>query len=209
MKVKTLLIAFFVLSFLFCNSTFLFAQDGEFVFKAELEKFVKSRITVLGKEAIPKEKFLIQQMRMLNEEIRLRVDYTGDVRDRYFNNLEMKLDEIKNLKARLNRVGGGGLLSFIAELEQRIEETIETGKIDFKRQKVFEDGIQLIYLAEEMVNLDPNARVEDNPELTKHLRTSKQKFGLSDCQCIGLEKQRIHIFSVFWVYAKLEEQDFI
>ena len=27
-----------------------------------------------------------------------------------------------------------------------------------------------------MVNLDPNARVEDNPELTKHLRTSKQKF---------------------------------
>ena len=176
MKVKTLLIAFFVFSFLFCNFTFLIAQDDEFIFKAELEKFVKSRITSLGKEAIPKEKFLIQQMRMLNEEIRLRVDYTGDVRDRYFNNLEMKLDEIKNLKARLNRVGGGGLLSFIAELEQRIEETIETGKIDFKRQKGFEAGIQQIYWAEEMVNLDPNARVEDNPELTKHLRTSKQKF---------------------------------
>jgi hypothetical protein len=175
MKVKTLLITIFIFSFLFCNSTLLFAQDGEFVFKAELERFVKSRITALGKEAIPKEKFLIQQMRMLNEEIRLRVDYTGDVRDRYFNNLELKLDEIRNLKARLNRVGGGGLISFIHELEERIEETIETGKIDFKRQKVFEDGIQLIYLAEEMVNLDPNARVEDNPELTKHLRTSKQK----------------------------------
>jgi len=176
MKVKTLLIEFFVFSYLFCNSAFLFAQDSEFVFKAELERFVKSRITALGKEAIPKEKFLIQQMRMLNEEIRLRVSYTGDVRDRYFNNLELKLDEIKNLKARLNRVGGGSLISFIHELEKRIEETIETGKIDFKRQKVFEDGIQLIYLAEEMVNLDPNARVEDNPELTKHLRTSKQKF---------------------------------
>jgi len=176
MKVKTLLIAFFIFSILLCNINFLYGQDSEFVFKAELEKFVKSKITDLGKEAIPKEKFLIQQMRMLNEEIRLRVDYTDDVRDRYFNNLEMKLDEIKNLKARLNRVGGGGLLSFIAELQQRIEETIETGKIDFKRQKVFEDGIQLIYLAEEMVNLDPNARVDDNPELTKHLRSSKQKF---------------------------------
>ena len=176
MKVKTLLIAFFIFSILLCNTNFLYGQDSEFVFKAELEKFVKSKITALGKEAIPKEKFLIQQMRMLNEEIRLRVDYTDDVRDKYFNNLEMKLDEIKNLKARLNRVGGGGLLSFIAELEQRIEETIETGKIDFKRQKVFEDGIQLIYLAEEMVNLDPNARVDENPELTKHLRSSKQKF---------------------------------
>jgi TolA-binding protein len=152
---------------------FLFAQneaDGEFAFKTQLEKFVKSRITALGKESIPKERFLIQQMRMLNEEIRLHV------RDRYFDNLGLKLDEIKNLKNRLNRVGGGSLISFINELEKRIKETIETGKIDFKRQKVFEDGIQLLYLAEEMVNLDPNARVEDNPELTKELRSSKQKF---------------------------------
>ena len=176
MKVKTLLITLFIVSILLCNTNIVYAQNNDFVFKAELEKFVKSRITSLGKEAIPKEKFLIQQMRMLNEEIRLRVDYTDDVRNRYFNNLEMKLDEIQSLKTRLNRVGGGGLISFIAELEQRIKETIETGKIDFKRQKVFEDGIQLIYLAEEMVNLDPNARVEDNPELTKHLRSSKQKF---------------------------------
>ena len=118
MKVKTLLKAFFILILLY-NTNSLFGQDIEFVFKAELEKFVKNRIAALGKEAIPKEKFLIQQMRMLNEEIRLRVDYTDDVRDRYFNNLEMKLDEIQNLKARLNRVGGGGLISFIAELEQR------------------------------------------------------------------------------------------
>ena len=179
MKVKTLLISIFIYSFCLGNIMNLRAQnetDEDFIFKAELEKFVKSKITELGKEAIPKEKFLIQQMRMLNEEIRQRVSYTGDVRDRYFDNLQLKLDEIDNLKARLNRVGGGGLISFINELEKRIEETIETGKIDFKRQKVFEDGIQLLYLAEEMVNLDPNARVEDNPELTKELRSSKQKF---------------------------------
>lgn len=180
MNFKTLLISVFLISFFLGNGQNTFAQNlsnDEFVFKAELEKFVKSKITELGKEAIPKEKFLIQQMRMLNEEIRLRVSYTSDVRDRYFDNLQLKLDEINNLKSRLNRVGGSsGLISFITELENRIEETIETGKIDFKRQKVFEDGIQLLYLAEEMVNLDPNARVEDSPELTKELRSSKQKF---------------------------------
>jgi TolA-binding protein len=153
-----------------------YETDEDLIFKAELEKFVKDKITEIGKEAIPKEKFLIQQMRMLNEEIRQRVSYTGDVRDRYFDNLQLKLDEINNLKTRLNRVGGGGLIAFINELEKRIEETIETGKIDFKRQKVFEDGIQLLYLAEEMVNLDPNARVEDNPEISKELKSSKQKF---------------------------------
>ena len=180
MKFKTLLITVFIYSLFLGNLINVHAQnesDAEFVFKAELEKFVKSKITELGKEAIPKEKFLIQQMRMLNEEIRLRVSYTGEVRERYFDNLQLKLDEINNLKSRLNRVAGSsGLISFINELENRIEETIETGKIDFKRQKVFEDGIQLFYLAEEMVNLDPNARVEDSPELTKELRSSKQKF---------------------------------
>lgn len=179
MKVKTLLIAVFIYSFFLGNTMNLHAQyqtEEDFIFKAELDKFVKNKIAEIGKEAIPKEKFLIQQMRMLNEEIRQRVSYTGDVRDRYFDNLQLKLDEINNLKARLNRVGGGGLIAFINELEKRIEETIETGKIDFKRQKVFEDGIQLLYLAEEMVNLDPNARVEDNPEISKELKSSKQKF---------------------------------
>ena len=94
MKFKTLLITVFIYSLFLGNLINVHAQnesDAEFVYKAELEKFVKSKITELGKEAIPKEKFLIQQMRMLNEEIRLRVSYTGEVRERYFDNLQLKL----------------------------------------------------------------------------------------------------------------------
>lgn len=42
--------------------------------------------------------------------------------------------------------------------------------------------------------------------IEKAFRTMKQSLGLSDCQCLSLEKQRIHILSVFLSYAKLEEQ---
>lgn len=42
--------------------------------------------------------------------------------------------------------------------------------------------------------------------IEKMFRTMKQSLGLSDCQCIGIEKQQIHIYSVFLAYAKLEEE---
>ena len=42
--------------------------------------------------------------------------------------------------------------------------------------------------------------------IEKIFRTTKQSLGLNDCQCIEIEKQRTHIFSVFFAYAKLEEQ---
>ena len=42
--------------------------------------------------------------------------------------------------------------------------------------------------------------------IEKIFRTTKQSLGLGDCQCLEIEKQRIHIFSVFFAYAKLEEQ---
>jgi len=44
--------------------------------------------------------------------------------------------------------------------------------------------------------------------IEKMFRTSKQSLGLGDCQCLTIEKQRTHIFSVFFAYAKLEEQKF-
>lgn len=41
--------------------------------------------------------------------------------------------------------------------------------------------------------------------IEKIFRTAKQSLGLGDCQCVEIEKQRTHIFSVFFAYAKLEE----
>jgi len=42
--------------------------------------------------------------------------------------------------------------------------------------------------------------------IEKIFRTAKQSLGLGDCQCLEIEKQRTHIFAVFYAYAKLEEQ---
>lgn len=42
--------------------------------------------------------------------------------------------------------------------------------------------------------------------IEKIFRTTKQSLGLADCQSTNLKKQRLHIFSVFLAYAKLEEQ---
>ena len=44
--------------------------------------------------------------------------------------------------------------------------------------------------------------------IEKMFRTAKQSLGLCDCQCLNIEKQRTHIFSVFLAYSKLEEQKF-
>jgi len=179
MKLKTLLVLILQISISFAFIFSVSAQEissDEFLYKAELEKFVNKKAAELGKNSIPRERFLIQQMRMLNAEIRSRIKNTSDLRQRYFDNLESKLQEIKNFKSRINGNNAGSLRSFINELEARIEATIESGKIDYKRQKVFEDGIQLLYIAEEMVNLDPNAKIDSNPKISKGLQDSKQKF---------------------------------
>lgn len=42
--------------------------------------------------------------------------------------------------------------------------------------------------------------------IEKSFRTMKQSLGLGDCQCLSVEKQSLHILSVFLAYAKLEEQ---
>lgn len=179
MNFKTLLISFVLLScFIFINSS-LFAQsisNEDLLYKSELEKYIKKKTTKLGKDAIPKERFLIQQMRMVNDEIKSRVSNTGELRENYFDNLEARLREIQEIKTRLSNSGANSLISFTNDLESRIEETLESGKINYKRQKIFEDGIQLLYIAEEMVNLDPNARLESNPQIKEGLKSSKQKF---------------------------------
>ncbi len=178
MQVKTPFVILIICYFL-ANYSFVVAQNNsgdDYLFNAELEKIIKKKTTNLGKNAIPRERFIVQQMRMLNDEIKSRISNAGELRKKYFDNLESRLSEIDALKSRLSNSGARTLIAFINDLETRIESTIESGRIDYKRQKVFEDGIQLLYIAEEMVNLDPSAQLENNPQISKSLESSKQKF---------------------------------
>ena len=83
MHTKTLVFSsiYFIIISLF--STLLIAQDYQYsdeAFKREIEKYVGQKLETFGKKAIPKEKFLISQIRMLNEEIKSRVSNVSEIR---------------------------------------------------------------------------------------------------------------------------------
>lgn len=145
-------------------------------FNQRLQAYVDELVGDLAKESIYRERFLVQQIRMINEEIKSRVGNPTEIRRQYFDRLQERLAEIKELKARLGRSGSRALDGFIKELENRIKQTINAGVVDFKRQKVIEDAVQLLYLAEEMIKLDPGSSLEDDPRISTGLSKAQSGF---------------------------------
>lgn len=150
------------------------AQNADF--NQKLQAYVDELIGKTAKDFIQQERFLVQQIRMLNEEIKDRVGNPTEIRKQYFDRLQSRLVEIQELKERLHSSGSRMLDGFIRDLELRIKQTINGGVIDFKRQKVIEDAVQLLYLAEEMIKLDPGSRLEDDPRLSKGLDEAQSGF---------------------------------
>jgi len=182
MKKYTLFVPSFFLIWILFLSAIIIGQENQSSiknneqFKNAQKEFVNENLIKLGKNAIERERFLIQQMRMLNEEIKLRVTNVEQVRKKYFDGLEERLQELTALKNRLNISSSSSLAIYLSELENKIKQTINEGRIDFRRQKVFEDGLQLLYIAEEMINLDPSSKLEENPKIAQELQSSRQKF---------------------------------
>jgi len=148
-------------------------------FNQHLEEYIQERLTRVSKESLDKERFLIQQIRMLNDEIKSRVANVSEKRDNYFSKLERNLNEIRDLKRRLPGGSGGSLIGFINDLEKRIELTLENGIIDYKRQQVFDDAVQLLYLAEELMKLDPASNLSENPRIAEGIQETRAKFRTS------------------------------
>jgi len=162
----------------FSYNTYTHAQvavQDESDFQSALESVISEELIKLGEDAIAKERFLIEQMRIINFEIKSRVANINEIRAKYFDGLESRLSELRALKDRLGSRGSASLNSFIAQLESRIEQSITEGRINYRRQKVFEDGLQLLYIAEEMINLDPGSSLEGDPKISMRLATSQEK----------------------------------
>jgi TolA-binding protein len=165
----------FILVLLFYN---LFAQvstQDETDFQYALESVINEQLIKLGEDAIAKERFLVEQMRIINFEIKSRVTNINEIRSKYFDGLGSRLGELRELKDRLGSRGSASLNMFIERLESRIELTINEGRINYRRQKVFEDGLQLLYIAEEMINLDPGSSLEGDPKISTRLAASQEK----------------------------------
>ncbi|MBN2424675.1 MAG: tetratricopeptide repeat protein [Calditrichaceae bacterium] len=141
-------------------------------YSVALREYVEDLLINFGKDAIDRERFLVQQIRMINDEIKSRVGDIQEIKDNYFERMEDRLDEVRELKSRVSESNSPKLLHFITQLEGRIEQTLENRTMDFKQQKVIEDAIQLLHIAEEVVQLDPSARLDTDPRISKGMENT-------------------------------------
>jgi TolA-binding protein len=144
-------------------------------FDEALQKYLNKNLLTFGKNEIARERYLIQQMRDINEEMKSRVKDVGAVRDQYFIGLLNRLEELDALRTRLGDYNSASLNAYIDQLDKRIRVTIDEGEINYRRQKVFEDGIQVLYIAEEMLKLDPGASAGAGKQLDQQIQESNQK----------------------------------
>jgi TolA-binding protein len=207
MKMKILFQYGWVVLLVFSSPNFVYTQSvtaGGDEYQSALREYVEEQLIRFGVDAIRKERFLVQQMRMLNDEIKSRVANVVEIKNQYFAGLEARLQEIQSLKKRLNKSGNKSLQNFITELERRIHQTLNEGRIDFQRQKVFEDGIQLLYIAEEMMDLNPNVRLDQDPKISAQMADSRKNFVNTfggkeyvSGQAATGSSQQINIFDIF------------
>ena len=77
-----------------------------------------------GEGRIGDEKFLISLMELINQEMAFRLKDPKEARQRYFDSLEQKLNDLYGLQQRLHRAGIRDLDNFSNELSSRIKQTI-------------------------------------------------------------------------------------
>ena len=163
--------------FLFAASAMSFADSrDDALFNSALKYHMQKLIKRFSGSSLEKERFLVEQIRMINDEIKARVNNVSRIRENYFDKLQKQLKEIQALKSRLASSGGNSLNIFIDQLEQKIKQTIDSGTINFKRQKVITEAVQLLHVGEEMISMDPNASIESDPDFSQNFRQTRQDF---------------------------------
>ncbi len=188
------------------------SQNQDLLYTSALKHYVNELITNLGESSIGQERFLVQQIRMLNDEISARVKGVEKVKKSYFQLLNQRLAEVKALKRRLAPYHSAQLNEFIDKVENTIEATLNAGRVDFQKQRAIEDAMQLLYVAEEMVKMDPNAKIDKDPEFAHDLKKTERKLvnkSLSDLsyedyknKLAGQEKATIYDLYQEWKRAE-------
>lgn len=219
---KSIVTLVILVSFLFCTAPS-FAQSttdaellqklikytSELEFELALEHYVQKLFLVEGVENLPQEKYLITLMHLTNREMRKRIANPRASSDKYFKELYSQLDELSALKSRLKTSKTTELNSYIDELEARLKMTIRKGEVNYKKKKVFEDALQLLYVAEEMIKMD---QLQDKSNLNKKISRSKDKLlsafgevGNVETQPLGFKPT---IFNLYQEWKKTESYKF-
>ena len=177
---------------------------GELEFQLALQKYVENLYVDYGFENLPREKFLISLMRLVNFEIRNRVKDPETIREKYFDGLRHQLEEVRALRTRLHSAGITELDNYIDELEARMLLALKRGTVDYKQKKLFDDALQTLYIAEETIKMGKAPSPEKvlpqkvMPESTENVE---------DLQKIKIDVP-VNIFGLFEEWKKTQEFDF-
>ncbi len=150
-------------------------QQQDLLYTSALKHYVNELITNLSESSIGQERFLVQQIRMLNDEILARVKGVEKVKESYFQLLNQRLAEVKALRRRLAPYHSAQLNDFLDKVQNTIQAALSAGKVDFQKQRAIEDAMQLLYVAEEMIKMDPNAKLDKDAEFTHDLKKTESK----------------------------------
>ncbi len=142
----------------------------ELEFQAVLTEYVYDQYLQYGEGKIAEEKYLISLMELVNREVSRRLTNPKEARHKYFQSLNTMLKESQNLENRLRAAGIRDLDAFIDDLQERIKFTIDREEIDFRKKKVFEDALQMLYISEEMIRMDRDGGVGD---ISRQIRKTK------------------------------------
>ena len=91
-KNRFIFLAFF-LSFIFSQQVFSQAQSFDDDFQQALQEYINKNLLRFGKNEIARERFLIQQMRDINAEIKSRVKNVSAVRDQDVLRTDIPMDD--------------------------------------------------------------------------------------------------------------------
>jgi hypothetical protein len=148
------------------------SKFSEEEFQVALTRYVQDLLRNHYTEALPQERFLVSLMRLVNKEMDSRLINRKAATEKYYKDLRGQLSELKQLKSRLRASNISELDDFIVELEARMKKSMHSSEVDYKKKKVFEDALQLLYIAEEMIKLD---QLRDPSSLNKKISSSKDE----------------------------------
>ncbi len=182
---------------------------SELEYQAALNNYVEDLFVDYGIENLPQERYLVSLMRLVNKEMRQRIENPGKARTKYFNKLESQSEEIEELKSRLKEANITELNPFINELQARIKLSVKSGMVDYKKKRVFEDALQLLYVAEEMIKLD---KLREPETLNQKISKSKDKllnaFGeVGNVESVQLDVAP-NLFNLFQEWKKTQSYKF-
>ncbi len=191
-------------------------SQAELLYTSALRHYVNGLITKLSAGSIGQERFLVQQIRMINAEIMARVKGVQKVRKTYFEQMNQRLAEVKALRRRLAPYHSQQLNGFIDQVENTIRDALAQGEVDFQKQRAIEDAMQLLYVAEEMVKMDPNAKIDQDAEFTHDLQKTRQKLAsksltqlsYEDYQSKLMKNEKPTIYDLYREWMRAEQVNY-